>query len=100
MDQNTEIQQFIHYLENILGNDNNLRAQSEQVLVQVRKAKPDQFILMLLNLIKSSHPPKFIIILLIDCQKSQIRHLSSIILKNNISKFSRGDTFIYLMLVK
>ncbi len=58
MDQNTEIQQFIHYLENILGNDNNLRAQSEQVLVQVRKAKPDQFILMLLNLIKSSHSTK------------------------------------------
>ena len=58
MDQNTEIQQFIHYLENILGNDNTLRAQSEQVLVQVRKAKPDQFILMLLNLIKSSHSTK------------------------------------------
>ena len=76
-----DVQAFRSLLQTILATDNTARKQSELTLIQARKKDPDSFLRILIIIMKD--------------QQLNIRFLSSIILKNNISCFTPNSPMLY-----
>lgn len=95
------LKQFVSYLSNILGNNNQLRHVSESKLQQAKENNTNEFIKFLVYIMKSI-PKSFSSSdsISLDNQRSDIRHLCAIILRNNISIFIPGRTSIWSSLTK
>ena len=52
----SELDTFVQLIKNILGNENQLRKESETILNQVRERNPNQYFLGLLELLKGKYP--------------------------------------------
>ena len=55
VNQINELEMVANLINNILGNNNQLRKESEQLFNQIKEQNPDQFTLVLLEIVKGNH---------------------------------------------